>query len=196
MASPFFFVKKKDGKLQPCQDYRYLNDWTVKNAYPLPLISELIDKLKGAKYFSKMDVRWGYNNIQIRKGDEWKAVFKTNRGLFEPTVMFFRMCNSPATFQNMMDMMFEDIIEKGSTVIYMDDIMNFSNDLDTLEKLDKDVLQRLEENDLYLKPTKCEFKKTHVEYLGMVIEEGKISMDSVKVKGIQDWPILTTVKEV
>ena len=78
MASPFFFVKKKDGKLRPCQDYRYLNDWTVKNAYPLPLISELMDKLKGAKYFSKMDVQWGYNNIRIRKGDEWKAAFKTN----------------------------------------------------------------------------------------------------------------------
>ena len=78
MASSFFFVNKKDGKLRPCQDYRYLNDWMIKNAYLLPLISELMDKLKGAKYFSKMDVQWGYNNIQIRKGDEWKAAFKTN----------------------------------------------------------------------------------------------------------------------
>ena len=103
MASPFFFVKKKDGKLRPCQDYRYLNDWTVKNAYPLPLISEIMDKIKGAKYFTKFDVRWGYNNIRIRKEDQWKAAFKTNRGLFEPTVMFFGMCNSPATFQAMMD---------------------------------------------------------------------------------------------
>ena len=110
--------------------------------------------------------------------------------------MFFGMCNSPATFQSMMDMMFEDIIERGCTVIYMDDIMNFSNNLDTLEKLDKDVLQQLQENDLYLKPTKCKFKKTKIEYLGMVITEGKITMDSVKVKGIQDWPAPTTVKEV
>jgi hypothetical protein len=88
MASPFFFVSKKDGKLRPCQDYQYLNDWLfeVKNSYPLPLISEIMDKLKGAKYFAKLDVRWGYNNIQIRKGDEWKAAFKTNKGLFEPTV--------------------------------------------------------------------------------------------------------------
>ena len=78
----------------------------------------------------------------------------------------------------------------------MDDIMNFSNNLDTLEKLDKDVLRRLQENDLYLKPMKCEFKKTKIEYLGMVIMEGKITMDSVKVKGIQDWPVPTTVKEV
>jgi hypothetical protein len=87
MATPFFFVKKKDGKLRPCQDYRYLNDWTIKNAYPLPLISELTDKIKDAKYFTKLDVRWGYNNIRIRDGDQWKAAFKTNRGLFEPTVM-------------------------------------------------------------------------------------------------------------
>ena len=155
-----------------------------------------MDKLKGAKYFSKMDVRWGYNNIQIRQGDEWKAAFKTNKGLFELTVMFFGMCNSPATFQSMMDMTFEDIIKKGCTVIYMDDIMNFSNNLDTLEQLDKDVLRRLQENDLYLKLTKCEFKKKKIEYLGMVITEGKISMDSVKLKGIRDWPAPTTVKEV
>ena len=155
-----------------------------------------MDKLKGAKYFSKMDVQWGYNNIQIRQGDEWKAAFKMNKGLFELTVMFFGMCNSPATFQSMMDMTFEDI-EQGCTVIYMDDIMNFSNNLDTLEKLDKNVLRQLQENDLYLKPTKCEFKKTKIEYLGMVIiTEGKITMDSVKVKGIRDWPAPTTVKEV
>src|ERR1700678_3061182 len=111
MASPFFFVKKKDGKLIPCQDYRYLNDFTVKNTYPLPLISEIMNKLKGAKYFTKLDVRWGYNNVRIRKGDEWKAAFKTNRGLFEPMVMFFGMCNSPPTFQAMMDAIFVDMIE-------------------------------------------------------------------------------------
>ena len=141
MASPFFFVKKKDGKLRLCQNYHYLNDWTVKNVYPLPLISELMDKLKGAKYFSKMDVQWGYNNIWVRQGDDWKVAFKTNKGLFKPMVMFFGMCNSPATFQSMMDMMFEDIIERGCMVIYMDDIMNFSNNLETLENLDKDVLR-------------------------------------------------------
>ena len=155
-----------------------------------------MDKLKGAKYFSKMDVQWGYNNIWIRQGDEWKVAFKTNKGLFEPTVMFFGMCNSPATFQSMMDMTFKDIIEQGCTVIYMDNIMNFLNNLETLEKLDKDVLRWLQENNLCLKPTKCEFKKTKIEYLGMVITEGKITMDSVKVKGIRDWPIPTTVKEV
>src|SRR5277367_2404831 len=106
MASPFFFVTKKDRKLRPCQDYRYLNDGTIKNAYPLPLISEIMDKLKGAKYFTKFDVKGAYNNIRIRGGDEWKGAFKTNRGLFEATVMFFVMCNSPATFESMMDSIF------------------------------------------------------------------------------------------
>ena len=116
MASPFFFVSKKDGRLRPCQDYRYLNDWTIKNSYPLPLISEIMDKLKGAKYFTKLDVRWGYNNVRIRKGDEWKAAFKTNKGLLEPMVMFFGMCNSLATFQSMMDNIFAMMIE-GKLVI-------------------------------------------------------------------------------
>ena len=155
MASPFFFVKKKDGKLRPCQDYRYLNDWTIKNAYPLPLITELTDKIKDAKYFTKLDVRWGYNNVRIKDGDQWKAAFKTNRGLFEPTVMFFGMCNSPATFQAMMDSIFHDLIEECIVIIYMDDIFIFAKNPQTLEQNTKRVLQRLRENDLFLKPKKC-----------------------------------------
>ena len=95
-----------------------------------------------------------------------------------------------------MDANFEDIINQGCTAIYMDDIMNFSKDINILEKLDKQVLQCLWETDLFLKPKKCEFKKTWMEYLGMIIEEGKISMDPVKLKGIKDWPTLTTVKQV
>ena len=196
MASPFFFVGKKDGRLRPCQDYRYLNEHTVKNAYPLPLISELLDKLKGARRFTKLDIRWGYNNVRIRDGDQWKAAFKTNKGLFEPTVMFFGMCNSPATFQSMMDAIFADMIDDNVVVIYMDDIFLFAPDETTLTKNTRKVLDRLRDNDLFLKPTKCEFNKTKVEYLGMVIEEGKISMDSGKLKGIRDWPIPTTVKQV
>ena len=112
-VSPFFFVRKKDGGLRPCQDYRYLNEHTVKNAYPLPLISTLIDKLKRAKYFSKMDIRWGYNNIRIREGDEWKAAFTTPYGLYKPLVMFFGQCNSPPTFQVFMDSTFRDMITEG-----------------------------------------------------------------------------------
>jgi hypothetical protein len=134
MASPFFFVSKKDGKLRPCQDYRYLNDWTVKNSYPLPLISEIMDKLKGAKYFTKLDVRWGYNNVRIRKGDEWKVAFKTNKGLFEPTVMFFGMCNSLATFQAMMDDIFMTMIDNRLVIVYMDNILIFADTKEELEQ--------------------------------------------------------------
>ena len=106
MASPFFFISKKDGKLCLCQDYQKLNEGTIKNSYPLPLISTLLDKLKDIRYFTKLDLRSGYNNVWIKDGDQWKAAFKTSRGLFKLTVMFFRLCNSPATFQQMMDEIF------------------------------------------------------------------------------------------
>ena len=154
-----------------------------------------MDKLKGAKYFTKLDVQWGYNNIRIREGDEWKAAFKTNRGLFEPTVMFFGMCNSPATFQSMMDSIFIEEIE-GVTIIYMDDILIYATTPELLEKYTKSVLQKLRDNDLFLKAKKCKFNKTKMEYLGLVVEEGKISTDLIKVKGFTDWPIPTCVKDV
>jgi hypothetical protein len=111
-ASSFFFIKKKDGKLRPVQDYRILNKWTVRNQYPLPLITALIRDLGGAHIYTKLDVRWGYNNVQIKEGDEYKAAFKTRRGLFEPTVMFFRLTNSPATFQAMMNSIYQQAITK------------------------------------------------------------------------------------
>jgi len=97
MAAPVFFIKKKDGSLRLVQDYQALNSMTVKNKYPLPLISELVSQLRGARYFTKLDVRWGFNNVHIKPGDEWKAAFRTNRGLFKPLVMFFGMTNSLAT---------------------------------------------------------------------------------------------------
>jgi Reverse transcriptase (RNA-dependent DNA polymerase) len=155
-----------------------------------------MDKLQGAKYFTKFDVRWGYNNIRIREGDEWKAAFKTNRGLFEPTVMFFGMTNSPATFQSMMDHTFEDMIMAKQVIIYMDDILIYADNQEELKKCTKAVLKRLEENDLYLKPKKCEFNRTRIEYLGMIVEEGRLAMDPIKLGGIRDWPTLTTVKQV
>ena len=129
------------------------------------------------------------------EGDQWKAAFKTNRGLFKPTVMFFGLCNSPATFQAMMDDIFGDMINECIVIVYMDDIFIFAPDEATLTENTKRVLKRLQDNDLFLKPTKCEFNKTKVEYLGMVIEEGKISMDPGKLKGIRDWPAPTTVKQ-
>jgi len=89
------------------------NDWIIKNVYPLLWVGNLLDKLKGAKYYTKFDLRWGYNNVRIKEGDEWKAAFKTNKGLFKPTVMFFGLCNSPSTFQNMMNDIFKDEINEG-----------------------------------------------------------------------------------
>jgi hypothetical protein len=126
-ASGFFFVGKKDGSLRPCQDYRYINEWTIKNTYPLPLIPPLIAKLSDANFFMKMDVRSGYNNILIHPDDRWKAAFTTSFGLFEPKVMFFGLCNSPATFQAYMNQTFQKEIAEGWMIVYMDDILIFSN---------------------------------------------------------------------
>ena len=124
----FFFIKKKDGKLRPVQDYQQLNEWTVKNHYPLPLISELIACVQGAKMFTKVDIRWGYNNIHIKEGDEHKAAFITNQGLFKPTVMFFGLTNSPTTFQMMMNAIFAKEIVEGWLIMYMDDILVATKD--------------------------------------------------------------------
>ena len=195
-ASAFFFVKKKDGRLRPVQDYRKLNNITIKNRYPLPLISELIDKLKTAKYFTKLDIRWGYNNIRMKEGDEWKAVFRTNRGLFEPLVMFFGLTNSPATFQTMMNHLFRDLINQGKVVVYMDDIMIYTTTLEEHRQIVWEVLQLLQENKLYLKHTKCEFKQLETEYLGLVVGHNSVRMDQTKVAGILEWPIPHTRKEL
>ncbi|KAF8661193.1 hypothetical protein AX16_001497, partial [Volvariella volvacea WC 439] len=151
MASPFFFIKKKDGGLCPVQDYRKLNEMTIKNKYPLPLIQELIDKVKHSKVFTKFDVRWGYNNIRIKEGDEWKAAFKTNRGLFEPTVMFFGLTNSPAIFQTFMNHIFRDLVNEGHVIVYIDDILIFTEDVETHRRIVKRVLEVLREHKLYLK---------------------------------------------
>jgi len=196
-ASPFFFVSKKDsGKLKPCQDYRRLNNWMIKNAYPLPRVGDLLDKLKGAKYYTKFDLRWGYNNVRIKDGDEWKAAFKMNKGLFEPTVMFFGLCNSPSTFQNMMNDIFKDEINEGWLLIYMDDILIFTDDHPKIEEYTKRVLQKLHNNDLFLNLDKCVFDVTKVEYLGLIIKKNKIAMEPTKLAGIADWPAPTTIKQV
>jgi hypothetical protein len=127
-----------------------LNDMTVKNKYPLQLISELVNQLRGAKYFTKSDVQWGFNSVRIQEGDEWKAAFQTNRGLFEPLVMFFGLTNSPATFQTMMNDMFADMILEGVVVVYLDDILIFTKDLEEHHQVTHRVLGRLAEHQLYL----------------------------------------------
>ena len=196
MSSPFFFIKKKDGSLRPVQDYRRLNEITVKNRYPLPLVAELMDRLKNATIFTALDVRWGYNNIRIKTGDEWKAAFTTNRGLFEPTVMFFGLTNSPSTFSAFMNDIFKDLIVEGKIAVYLDDILIFSTDLKEHCEVVHEVLKRLEQNDLFLKPEKCQFERPEIEWLGMVFSRGRVGMDPVKVKGIMEWPTPKNASDV
>ena len=127
MASPFFFIKKMDGSLRPIQDYRKLNEGTIKDKYPLPLINELVNKVKKAKRITKLNLRWRYYNVRIREGDEHKAAFHTNMGLFEPMVMFFGLCNAPATFQAFINGIFIELLAKGIIVVYLDDVIIFSD---------------------------------------------------------------------
>jgi len=188
MAAPVFFIKKKDGSLRLVQDYRALNSMMVKNKYPFPLISKLVSQLRRARYFTKLNVCWGFNNVRIKPGDEWKAVFRTNRGLFEPLVMFFGMTNSPATFQTMMNDIFRDLIAEGIMVVYLDDILIFTKTEEEHAKAIRRVLQVLQEHKLFLRPEKCEFCKKQIEYLGLVISENEVSIDPVKVVGVREWP--------
>jgi hypothetical protein len=168
------------------QDYRVLNAITRKNRYPLPLINDLIHWLKDAHYFTKLDVRWGYNNVCIREGDEWKAAFHTNRGLLEPLVMYFGLTNSPATFQTMMNEIFQDLITKGVVSIYLDEILILPNSLEEHPRITCLVLDRMCNHKLYLQPEKCEFEKTRIEYLGVIISHNKVEMDPVKIAGVAD----------
>ena len=168
----------------------------MKNTYPLPLVSDLVDKLKGVKYFTKLDIRWGYHNVRIKKGDEWKATFKMNKGLFGPTVMFFGLCNSPATFQAMMNDYFQDYLDEGWVIIYMDDILIFSKDLAEHQERTQKILQHLQKHDLYLKAKKCKFDVQEVEFLGLIVRPNQLSMDPTKLAGIKDWPAPTNVKGV
>jgi len=157
---------------------------TVKNKYPLPLISELVSQLRGAQYFTKLNVRWGFNNVCIKPGDEWKAAFRTNWGMFKPLVMFFGMTNSLATFQTMMNDIFRDLIAEGIMVVYLDDILIFTRTEEEHAKAIRRVLQVLQEHKLFLHLEKCEFFREQIEYLGLVISENQVSMDPVKVAGV------------
>jgi len=125
-----------------CTDYCYWNDWTIKNAYPLPLISEIIDKVGKAKVFTKLNLQWGYNNMQIKKGHKWKAAFATRRGSFKPLVMFFGMTNSPLTFQNMMNDILKDVINKGIVITFIDNILIFTEDEEHHNEIVEEVLKR------------------------------------------------------
>jgi len=134
MAAPVFFIRRRTGPLRLVSGLPALNSKTIKNVYPLPLISDLINRLRGACYFTKLDVRWGYNNVRIKEGDEWKAAFRTNRGLFEPW-----LCSSASPIvlplsQTMMNDIFQDLISEGVVCVYLDDILIFT---ETMEEHDR-----------------------------------------------------------
>jgi len=195
-TSPVFFVDKKDRGKHMVMDYCRLNKQTVKNNYPLPLITDLVDSMGNKRVFTKMDLRWGYNNMRIKEGDEWKAAFTTHVGLYEPVVMFFGITNSPATFQGMMNEILRDMINKGKVAAFMDDVLIGMEIEKGHDELVKEVLKCLEENDLYIKPEKYAWKVQKVNLLGVVMDQGKIEMEEDKVAGVLNWSVPKTVRDV
>ena len=195
-AAPLFFVPKKNGKLRPCKDYWYLNKFTIKNAYPIPRTQDLLNKIGRAHVFTKLDLKNGYNNIRITQGDEWKAAFSTPRGLFEPTVMFFRLCNSPATFQAYMNNTFADFIKEGWLIAYLDDVMVLSKDQVQDRANTRRLLEQCHEQRLQLNINKCEFGILETNYLGFHISPEGMLTELEKLDTIMDWPEPTTSKQV
>ena len=178
------------------QDYRYLNEWTIKNNYPLPLISNVLENIRTKKMFTKMDLRWGYNNVRIKEGNEWKVVFTTQEGSFEPTVMFFRLTNFPAMFQAMMNELLRDLINTGKVAVFINNVIVGTETEEGHDELVAEVIRRLEENDLYVKLEKCKWKVKEVEFLGVVIGPEGMKMEEEKVKGVLEWPTPKCVKNI
>ncbi|KAF8756853.1 hypothetical protein RHS01_03813 [Rhizoctonia solani] len=194
-GAPVMFVKKADGSLRLVVDYRKLNDVTHKNVYPLPRQDDLMAKLRNAKLFTKLDLCWGYNNVRIKEGDEWKTAFRTKYGLFEYLVMPFGLTNAPAAFQHFMNDLFRDLIDV-TVIIYLDNILIFSEDPKEHPKHVREVLSRLMKNQLFCKLSKCHFHVTTVDYLGIVISPAGFSMDQKKIEAVTSWPQPRTVKQV
>jgi len=191
-----FFVGKKDEGKKIVMDYCNLNDQTVKNNYPLPLITELIDNMGSKKIFTKMDLRWEFNNIWIKEGDKWKGAFMMHVGSFKPTVMFFGITNSPVTFQAMMNEILRDLINEGKVAAFVDDILVGMETEEGHNKIVEEILRRLEENDLYIKPEKCVWKAKKIGFLGVIIGSDGIEMEKEKVEGVLSWPQPKNVKDV
>ena len=177
-------------------DYHRLNKQTVKNNYPLPLITDLVDSMGNKRVFTKMDLRWGYNNMRIKEGDEWKVAFTTHVGLYEPVVMFFGITNSPATFQGMMNEILRDMINEGKVAAFVDDMLIGTETEKRHDELVEEVLKCLEENDLYVKPEKCAWKVQKVNFLEVVMGQWRIEMEEDKVAGVLNWPVPKMVRDV
>jgi len=191
-----FFMGKKDGKKRMVMDYHSLNEQTVKNNYPLLLITDLIDNMGGKKVFTKMDLQWGFNNIRIKERDKWKGAFTTHVGSFEPTVMFFGITNSPAMFQAMMNEILRDMINEGKVAAFVNDVLVGTEMEEGHDEVVEEVLRRLEENDLYVKPEKCAWKVRKIGFLGVVIRPSGIEMEKEKVDRVLSWPEPRNMKDV
>lgn len=194
-GAPILFVKKKNGSLRLCMDYRALNSITVKNRLALPLISDTLDRLSKATIFTKLDLKGAYNLLRIRDGDEYKTAFRTRYGLFESLVMPFGLTNAPATFQHLMTELFRDLVDV-TVLIFMDDILIFSSDPAHHVDHVREVLKRLINNNLYVAIDKCEFSVTTTEYLGFIISPDGVCMSPEKVAAILEWPTPSNVKQL
>lgn len=194
-GAPVILVNKKDGKKRMCIDYRALNKQTIKNRFPLPLIDDLFDALKDAKYFSKIDLNSGFNQIPIAPEDVEKTAFRTRFAHYEYLVMPFGLTNAPATFMNMMTNVFKKLMFK-CVVVFLDDILIYSNSKEQHIKDIELVLRTLRANKLYAKMEKCEFLKRTVDYLGHTVTSDGISPQRHKLFAIKNWPVPKSVSNV
>jgi RNase H-like domain found in reverse transcriptase/Reverse transcriptase (RNA-dependent DNA polymerase)/Integrase zinc binding domain/Chromo (CHRromatin Organisation MOdifier) domain len=188
-------VKKKDGTLRLCVDYRGLNEVTIKNRHPLPLISESLDRLTHANVFTSLDLKEAYHRLRIKEGDEWKTAFRTRYGHFEYTVVPFGLTNAPAAFQAYINKALVGLVDV-ICIVYLDDILIFSNSEEEHIEHVKTVLERLREHKLYVNADKCSFHTTETEYLGYLITPDGVSIDPSRVKTILDWPEPASIHEI
>jgi hypothetical protein len=194
-GSPVLFVQKPDGSLRLCVDYRKLNEITVKNRYALPLMSELFDRLKNAKYYTRLDLADAYNQLRIAQGDEYKTAFRTRYGHFEYLVMPFGLTNAPASFQSYANDCLREFLDV-FCIVYIDDVLIYSRTLEEHIAHVKKVLTRLREYGLTCKLSKCEFHATSTSFLGFIISPDGISMEPDRVAAITEWPIPTSVHDI
>ncbi|MBW0508039.1 hypothetical protein O181_047754 [Austropuccinia psidii MF-1] len=186
-GAPVLFVKKKDGGLRLCVDYPKLNAVTRKNKHPVPYMNQLLNVFNGSSIFSKIDLHCAYNLLRIKEGDEHLTCFRTKYGSFEYLVMLFGLTNAPASFQNLVNGIFQDLLDVYA-VVYLDDIMVFSKSEEEHVTNVSTVLSRLRANNLFAKASKCLFHVSSVEYLGYVVSPEVLKMDQANVQQIFNWP--------
>ncbi|CAI7729085.1 unnamed protein product [Closterium sp. NIES-53] len=194
-AAPILFVKKKDGSMRMCIDYRALNKITIKNRYPLPRVEELFDQLGEATIFSKLDLRSGYHQVRVADEDIEKTAFRTRYGHFEFLVLPFGQLNAPATFMSLMHSVFRDFLDR-FVIIFIDDILIYIKSLKEHAEHLRQVFIRLREHRLFAKQSKCEFAKPSIPFLGHIISHNQLAMDPSKVQAIREWKEPTSIKEV